>query len=65
MFCLSPFLNKGIILATFSLSGKIPEDIDLLNMSHRGSAIKCMQSFTTLGETSSGPLALNGFKVLL
>jgi hypothetical protein len=37
---LSPFLNKGFTIPYFRQSGKIPKDIDLLQISVRGELIK-------------------------
>ena len=55
----------GIISANFKLSGNTPEEIDLLNISHNGSTIKCIHSLLLWEKYHLGPLALYGFNVLL
>jgi hypothetical protein len=52
---LSPFLNIDLILENFNLSGKTPEDKDLLQKYVKGKMIKGALIFMILIGVSSSP----------
>ena len=60
----SCFLKKGVTLALFYSSGKIPVSIDWLNIRASDQEIKSRHSFRSLADTESRPVAFQ-FTILL